>query len=387
MKLFKILLSFTLISFLSFLIYKKTINKNIDFKVRTVEYNNNIDESIFDDFCNHQIIEDNKDLNIIAEKRFNKSILEELDLVSLDNEEFSVIYEINYVDEEETVFLNATLICENNIEIIDNVPGLVSLNKNGEADILFSLDYELVWLSEISDNSVVEQCGWFKKILKKFTNNSVVIGSTIVKVLEPIIRPAVSIATYTVIRLLGNDKAAYYGATILDMSADINGIYHANFDCWQQYFGYTSFYDTVFDSATSMRSGKYGFDVNSDGYTDYILWAWKGNYLNLGAGAELGIYERWEYSDLIWKVNKSNAMKMTVKLDYKNKTLFDWKPTSKQWWITGFDYKTQNVRRDDLTATFTVEFSNSHWYECFKSQNENEKKWNFNNYMIPQLTL
>lgn len=68
MKLFKILLSFTLISFLSFLIYKKTINKNIDFKVRTVEYNNNIDESIFDDFCNHQIIEDNKDLNIIAEK-------------------------------------------------------------------------------------------------------------------------------------------------------------------------------------------------------------------------------------------------------------------------------------------------------------------------------
>lgn len=163
MKLFKILLSFTLISFLSFLIYKKTINKNIDFKVRTVEYNNNIDESIFDDFCNHQIIEDNKDLNIIAEKRFNKRILEELDLVSLDNEEFSVIYEINYVDEEDTIFLNATLICENNIEIIDKVPGLLSLNEDVYADILFSLDDELVWLSEISDNSVVEQCGWFKK--------------------------------------------------------------------------------------------------------------------------------------------------------------------------------------------------------------------------------
>lgn len=136
-----------------------------------------------------------------------------------------------------------------------------------------------------------------------------------------------------------------------------------------------------------MRYGKFDFDVDNDGYEDYVLWAWKGDYLNLGAGAELGIYERWEYSDEIWKVNKSNAMKMTLKLEHKNKLLFDWRPNDKQWWITGFDYKTQNVKRDDLTATFTVEFTNAKLYKCFKNKWKDDDRWTFGNNNIPQLTL
>lgn len=32
------------------------------------------------------------------------------------------------------------------------------------------------------------------------------------------------------------DTAAV-GAPVLDMSADDAGVYHADFDCWQQYFG------------------------------------------------------------------------------------------------------------------------------------------------------
>lgn len=67
-----------------------------------------------------------------------------------------------------------------------------------------------------------------------------------------------------------------------------------------------------------MRNRKYAFNVNDDNINDYILWSWKGDYLNLGAGAELGIYERWDYSDSIWKVNKSLAMTMTLELSYNN---------------------------------------------------------------------
>lgn len=172
------------------------------------------------------------------------------------------------------------------------------------------------------------------------------------------------------------------------MKKDEQGIYHADFDCWQQYFGYSDLYDVVFNSATSMRNGKYDFDINNDYYSDYILWAWKGDYLNLGAGAELGIYTRWKYSDTIWKVDKSKAMKMTLKLNYKNKTLFDYRPIEKQWWITGFDYRTQNVYRDDLTAIFTVEFNDYHMYRCFKEKwNVIKSPWNFSTYMKPKLTL
>lgn len=37
-----------------------------------------------------------------------------------------------------------------------------------------------------------------------------------------------------------------------------------------------------------MEKAKFEF---SSGERDYIFWAWKGDYLNLGAGAELGIYQ------------------------------------------------------------------------------------------------
>ena len=304
-------------------------------------------------------------------------------------DEFSVIYEINYVENEDTVFLSATIIGENNIDIIDAIPGLVSINASGETDILFSVEDELIWLSDLTDSGIIENTGWFTNLIKKITNAAIKVASNIVKALEPIIRPAVKIATYFAVKLLGPDMASYLGATVLNMKADTEGIYHADFNCWQQYFGYTDLYDVVFDSSTSMRYGKYDFDVNKDGYTDYVLWAWKGNYLNLGAGAELGIYERWTYSDEIWKVDKSNAMKMTLKLEHNSKgVLFDWRPTDKQWWITGFDYKTPNVNRDDLTATYTVEFTNTNWYECFMNQwQSKDRRWDFSNYKIPTLVL
>lgn len=82
-------------------------------------------------------------------------------------------------------------------------------------------------------------------------------------------------------------------------------------------------------------------------------------------------------------------MKMTLKLEHKNKgVLFDWRPVDKQWWITGFDHKTLNVNKDDLTATYTVEFTNTNWYECFKKQwQTKDRRWNFSNYKIPTLVL
>ena len=36
-----------------------------------------------------------------------------------------------------------------------------------------------------------------------------------------------------------------------------------------------------------MQRVKFDFVCNG---TSYVLWAWKGDYINLGAGAELGIY-------------------------------------------------------------------------------------------------
>ena len=110
----------------------------------------------------------------------------------------------------------------------------------------------------------------------------------------------------------------------------------------------------------------------------HIIWAWKGDYLNLGAGAELGIYKRWSYSDVIWMVDKTLAMTMSMQLDYKQTNIINWQPTSKQWWITGFNYNYRNVKRDDLTARFSIAFNNSTMYNSFRnSWGVEDNRWKF----------
>ena len=68
------------------------------------------------------------------------------------------------------------------------------------------------------------------------------------------------------------------------MYKDNEGVYHASFDCWQQLFGYNNLYDFFFDLGTSCEPAKFPFTYNGK---EYIIWMWKGDYINLGAGAEL----------------------------------------------------------------------------------------------------
>ena len=153
-------------------------------------------------------------------------------------------------------------------------------------------------------------------------------------------------------------NTAALGAALLGMYPDSNGIYHASFDCWQQYFGYNDMYDFMFDVGTSMESDKFTFSYDGK---SYIVWIWKGDYINLGAGAELGIYHGGPYH---WYVDKGLAMKMSLTLKYKGKTIISYSSTT--WWITGFHPKYINVSASSLTATFTIWFNDSTMYEAFQ---------------------
>ena len=153
-------------------------------------------------------------------------------------------------------------------------------------------------------------------------------------------------------------NTAAIGAKILDMEC-VDGIYHAKFDCWQQHFGYNDFYDFVFDIGTSMESDQWYFSYNNK---KYVFWAWKGNYINLGAGAELGIYHG---GGPHWKVDKGLAMEMSMSLKYKGKEIISYK--EKTWWLTGFNPKREylDVTANQLSVKFTVKFNNKDMYYSF----------------------
>ena len=166
--------------------------------------------------------------------------------------------------------------------------------------------------------------------------------------------------------------------------------YHAKTNAWQQIGGYNDFYDVIFDYATDMDNAKFDFEDSSG--RKYILWAWKGDYLNLGAGAELGIYSnesgiagkidvKSPHND-IWLVDTNLAMKMTLTLkDKKGNTLIEYEPSEKQWWITGFDPYKQNVEAKDLIAEYSVLFTNESMYQSFYNKygvGENkDSRWQF----------
>ena len=72
----------------------------------------------------------------------------------------------------------------------------------------------------------------------------------------------------------------------LGAEKDKSGVYHIRQDYWQsnELIGYNGFYDTVAMTFTDIRSVRFDF-YWQNGKQDITLWAWKGDYCNLGAGA------------------------------------------------------------------------------------------------------
>ena len=169
---------------------------------------------------------------------------------------------------------------------------------------------------------------------------------------------------------IGIDTAAI-GAVVLNMTKDGDGIYHANFDCWQAIFGYNDLYDIAFDIGTDMATAKFPFTYNGQ---EYIFWAWKGDYINLGAGAEMGIYYG---GDPHWQVDKGLAMPMAMWLSYKGSKIITYTGGGSQWWCTGFNPAYRNVKASDLTATFSIRFRDPGMYRAFYGAWNEDSRWTF----------
>ncbi|WP_117407197.1 DUF4474 domain-containing protein, partial [Ruminiclostridium josui] len=154
------------------------------------------------------------------------------------------------------------------------------------------------------------------------------------------------------------------------------GVYHSQQDALQMYFGYNDMYDMVFDLATDMGKEKYSF---KSGGEDYIIWLWKGDYLNLGAGAEIGIYTGGEPH---WITDESLAMPMELYLkDDKGNIIFEYRPKEKQWWCTGFNSMEQDRKKEELIAEGKLIFSgdkkHKEMYKDFKRMWEGNEVWKF----------
>lgn len=154
-----------------------------------------------------------------------------------------------------------------------------------------------------------------------------------------------------------------------DFDRGSNGVYHTNPDCWQRPGGYNDFYDSVFDTATSMDRKKM-VATTQDG-TEYVIWMWKGDYMNLGAGAETGLYKGGEPH---WfSVGDDERVPMDLALYYKGELVYTYNPTDPQWWITGFYPELQGVDKDDLQVKGSIDLSeHPEIFNAFRDKYEND---------------
>lgn len=121
----------------------------------------------------------------------------------------------------------------------------------------------------------------------------------------------------------------------------------SSLETWQKQFGYNRLYDEVFRKVTNnnMNSNQLYFTDNNG--QQYVIWMWKGYYLALGGGAEIGIYKKSTTVNNHWDaVDFEVPMTLNLYNYYSENNIehiFSWAPTNKQWWITGFNTNHKNV--------------------------------------------
>ncbi|MDE6253165.1 MAG: VWA domain-containing protein [Lachnospiraceae bacterium] len=142
---------------------------------------------------------------------------------------------------------------------------------------------------------------------------------------------------------------------------------------WQVIGGYNDIYDFVFDVVCSMDRRKFVFEY---GDKDYAIWAWKGSYLNLGPGSEVGFYEKennvglWSFGDFL----KMSCSLYHVSGGGSYRTLYNWYPQERQWWSTGFVPDEVLIKQEELIQVSSVELPTEAMYNKFKRDYKNTER-------------
>ena len=130
------------------------------------------------------------------------------------------------------------------------------------------------------------------------------------------------------------------GALALGFLLDNKEIaYHSQSNTWQKKFGYNRAYDLLFWLGT--LGGMDDERLMSDDKS-IVIWMWKGDYLNLHSGTEIGLYTHSKVNGHFNAVDFLVPMKLYLYYTEDNGSytnIFGWEPDEvkyKQWWITGF---------------------------------------------------
>jgi len=145
--------------------------------------------------------------------------------------------------------------------------------------------------------------------------------------------------------------------------------------------GYNALYDVAFDLGTSMKAVKFEFSSGGD---NYCLWGWKGDYLNLGAGCEMGLYRQadgkpGEMGHYLVDSSLAMDVQATLTVNGKNSGTYNSSKLGKHRWPAIFNPSQQGKNRDEIHAQYNLTMPNEQLYNDFKKrwkQDSRISNWN-----------
>ena len=143
---------------------------------------------------------------------------------------------------------------------------------------------------------------------------------------------------------------------------------------WQSNVGYASIYDSVFSLGGPIKRIRYDFQkTDANGITTYYcIWLWKGDYWNLGAGAEIGIYStqsEYNFNQNFYNVDISLVLHVRMQIKYRefglvSQTLNDFHQTN--WWVCSFTPEVELPNANWIDVEFDVRFDGINYFELMK---------------------
>ena len=142
-------------------------------------------------------------------------------------------------------------------------------------------------------------------------------------------------------------------------------------NAWQRKYGFMLLYDLMADTSPMFNfvTRRFKFDY---GDKEWMIQIWKGNYLMLTNGGELGVYnrEKWRVGTYYDCAKDEELMDVTMELYHGDDLLFSVGP-EKHWWLTGFQVGKVLYLPETLTLKCSIAFPDETMRKAFTNAVDN----------------
>ena len=128
-------------------------------------------QALLDEFENGEFIQEDNVTTFRGTQALDSEIFEEIDTISENEiEDISncvVSYVFTYDSDNNVVTISAEMENEYGEIEIDTITGVGFINEQGEIDAVMNVEGEGILLSEMREAGMIQNCGWFSKLVKK----------------------------------------------------------------------------------------------------------------------------------------------------------------------------------------------------------------------------